>query len=35
MSDIWSFLLQTLTASGAAVVLLAVKAMLQIGRAHV
>ena len=29
MSDIWSFLLQTLTASGAAVVLLAVKAMLR------
>lgn len=29
MSDIWSFLLQTLTASGAAAVLLAVKAMLR------
>ena len=29
MSDIWSFLLQTLTASGAAAVLLAVKRMLR------
>lgn len=27
MRDIWAFLLQTLTASGAAVLLLAVKAM--------